>query len=218
MKEDLLRRIADRLEPISHDVDHSDPVTSDFDLAPYPRPENRPARGAAGQGSLDDLRPASVLVPFVDRDHELTVLLTRRADHLTRHAGQVSFPGGRVDPEDRSPVHTALREAHEEVGLHPKLVSLLGISDTYETVTGFCVMPVLALVDGAFEPRPDPGEVAEVFEVPAAFLFDVANHERHNVEFQGKPRSFYAIPYENHYIWGATAAMIVALHRRLYIE
>ena len=165
------------------------------------------------------LRPASVLVPIVDRSEESpagpTVLFTRRAAHLKDHSGQVSFPGGRVAPEDPSPEATALREAREEIGLDPGRVELLGRMPEYLTRTGFRITPVVGVLTPPFELRRDANEVDEIFEVPLAFLLDPANHQRQSREWQGELRWFYAMPYREHYIWGATAGMVVNLYRFL---
>jgi 8-oxo-dGTP pyrophosphatase MutT (NUDIX family) len=166
------------------------------------------------EGSRPDpagLRPAAVLVPIVDRAPAPTVLLTRRARHLRDHSGQVSFPGGRVHADDASPEATALREALEEIALESGRVELLGRLPDYHTRTGFRVTPVVGIVTPPFELRPDPNEVEEAFEVPLAFLVDPANHQRQSREWQGETRWFYAMPYEGHYIWGATAGMLVNL-------
>jgi 8-oxo-dGTP pyrophosphatase MutT (NUDIX family) len=167
-----------------------------------------------GQG----LTEAAVLVPLVERDEELTVLLTRRTDHLHDHAGQISFPGGRIDPGDVDPEAAALREAEEEVGLPPKNVRLLGRLDTYLVRTGFQVVPVVGLVKPPFTVKPDSFEVAEVFEVPLGFFMVPANKERHSRMFQGKERYFYVYPYEDYYIWGATAGMLGNLAEVLAAE
>lgn len=163
--------------------------------------------------ALDD-RPktaAAVLVPLVPRPAGLTVLLTQRTAHLKNHAGQISFPGGRSEEEDDSPVATALRESHEEIGLPPRRVDVLGHLDDYVTVTGFNVTPVVGLVAPPFDLEPDPFEVAEVFEVPLAFILEKANHQRHTYRVQGHTRAYYAMPYQQRYIWGATAGMLVNL-------
>ena len=160
-------------------------------------------------------RPASVLVPVVDRDAGLSVLLTRRTAHLKDHSGQIAFPGGRAEPGDPDAEATALREAEEEIGLARSRVELLGRLSDYHTRTGFRVTPVVGLVAPPFELRLDAFEVDEAFEVPFAFLLDPANHQRHRREFQGRMVPFYAIPYRDYYIWGATAGMLVNLYRML---
>jgi 8-oxo-dGTP pyrophosphatase MutT (NUDIX family) len=157
------------------------------------------------------LTAAAVLVPIVAREGEPTLLLTRRTDHLHSHAGQISFPGGRVDPCDTNPIACALREAEEEVGLPPDRTEVIGRLDTYQTRTGFEIVPVVGIVRPPFTLRPDTFEVAEVFEVPLGFIVDPANHRRDSRVFQGTERQFWAMPYGNHYIWGATAAMLVNL-------
>ena len=162
-----------------------------------------------------ELTPASVLVPIVLREAEATVLFTRRTVHLKNHSGQISFPGGRAEPEDPSPEHTALRETFEEIGLAAERVELLGRLGDYHTRTGYRITPVVGLVTPPFELSPDGHEVDEVFEVPLAFLLDPANHQRHSREFQGETRHFFAIPWRDYYIWGATAGMLVNLQRRL---
>jgi 8-oxo-dGTP pyrophosphatase MutT (NUDIX family) len=174
---------------------------------------------ASGDGHLwrdpADIRPAAVLVPVVARDEALTVLFTRRTPHLQDHAGQISFPGGRAEPEDASREATALREAGEEIGLAAEHVELLGRLPEYVTVTGYRVTPVVGLVSPTFGLRPDPFEVAEIFEVPLAFLLDPANHLRNSVTQEGKLRRYYAMPYRHYYIWGATAGMLMNLYGHL---
>ncbi len=145
----------------------------------------------------------------------LTMLFTRRASHLKDHSGQVSFPGGRVAPTDRSPEATALREAREEIGLDAGRVELLGRMPDYHTRTGFRITPVVGIVAPPFELQRDANEVDEIFEVPLAFLLDARNHQRQSREWQGELRWFFAMPYEAHYIWGATAGMLVNLSRFL---
>ncbi len=162
------------------------------------------------------LTSAAVLVPVIERPEGLTVLFTQRTAHLNDHAGQVSFPGGRCEVTDASPVFTALRETEEEIGLAPELIEILGILSEYRTGTGFSVTPVVGLVRPPFDLHPDSFEVAEVFETPLAFLLDPANHQRHSMEIGGVLRHYYAMPYEGHFIWGATAGMLVSLHRLLY--
>ncbi|WP_201155118.1 CoA pyrophosphatase, partial [Rhodothalassium salexigens] len=156
-------------------------------------------------------RAAAVLVPLIVHPGDVTVLLTRRTRALKRHSGQVAFPGGRVDPEDPDVVTAALREAEEEVGLPRDRSRLLGRLAPYNTATGFSVTPVVATVRAPFVPIPDPAEVAAVFEVPLAFVMDRANHQWRTRTWRGRERGFYAIPYGEHLIWGATAAMLVNL-------
>jgi 8-oxo-dGTP pyrophosphatase MutT (NUDIX family) len=157
------------------------------------------------------LIPAAVLVPIVLRPEGPTVLLTQRTDHLHDHAGQISFPGGRIDPGDASPEAAALRETEEEIGLPAGRIELVGRLDTYIVRTGFVVTPVVGFVVPPFELRLDEFEVAEAFEVPLAFILDRANHERQSRVFEGVERSFHVLRYDNRYIWGATAAMLVNL-------
>lgn len=177
----------------------------DFELAPHYRERTGP------------LRPAAVLVGIVEHPHELTVLLTQRAEHLSAHAAQVAFPGGRIEPTDASPSAAALREAQEEIGLDPAFVRVIGALDTYETGTGFHIYPIVGLVRPGFTLKADAREVAEIFEVPLAFLMDPKNHETHSAVFGGAERSYYAMPYDGHYIWGATAGMIVNLREKLFL-
>jgi 8-oxo-dGTP pyrophosphatase MutT (NUDIX family) len=168
------------------------------------------------EGSDDQpLTPAAVLFPIVLRDGGQTVLLTQRTAHLRDHAGQISFPGGRVEEEDLSPSHTALRETEEEIGLSRERIEILGFLPEYRTGTGFRVTPVVALVQPPFALQPDPFEVAEVFEVPLAFLLDPANHQRHSLHYRGALRNYFAMPYGDYFIWGATAGMIRSLSERL---
>ena len=167
------------------------------------------------------LRAAAVLVPLVRRPDGLTVLLTRRTDHLNDHAGQVSFPGGRTDPGDTDAIATALREAHEEVGLCADEIEVIGVLPAYTTVTAYEVTPVVGLLDPPRALKVDPFEVAEVFEVPLAFLMDPAHHRRHAVEVDGLARQFISMPWgqdlrgEPYFVWGATAAMLRNLYRFL---
>jgi len=160
--------------------------------------------------------PAAVLLPIVLREAAPTLLMTRRTDHLNDHAGQVSLPGGRVDPQDRDRIDTALREAEEEVGLQRSHLEVLATLPDYVTGTGFCVTPVVALAHPPLELCADPFEVAEIFEVPLAFLMDGRNHQRRSATFpDGSRRSFYTIPYRNYFIWGATAGMLRNLFHAL---
>jgi len=159
-----------------------------------------------------EIRPAAVLVPVVRRESGLTVLFTRRTAHLNDHAGQISFPGGRCEPGEACAAETALREAAEEIGLAAGRVEVLGELHEYVTVTGYRVTPVVGLVTPPLELRPDDFEVAEVFEVPLEFLLDPANHQRNRVVHGGRERHYYAMPYGQYYIWGATAGMLMNLH------
>jgi 8-oxo-dGTP pyrophosphatase MutT (NUDIX family) len=160
------------------------------------------------------LMPAAVLIA-VSNEPEPQLLLTRRSDKLTRHAGQIAFPGGRIDPEDDGPVAAALREAEEEVALGRHLVDVLGTLSPYETGTGFSIRPVVGIIPPGLALTPHEREVAEVFHVPFAHVLDPANHQRRSGEWQGRTRHFYVIPYEGREIWGATAAMLVNLARTL---
>ncbi len=161
------------------------------------------------------LTPAAVLFPIVLREAGPTVLLTQRTAHLRDHGGQISFPGGRVEADDSSPVHTALRETEEEVGLAREHVEILGFLPEYRTGTGFRVTPVVGLVTPPFELTVDPFEVAEAFEVPLDFLLDPQNHKEHSLHYRGAMRHFFAMPYGDYFIWGATAGMIRSLTARL---
>ena len=154
------------------------------------------------------LTPASVLVPLVAEAAGFSLLLTRRTAHLRDHAGQVAFPGGRAEPTDPSPEATALREASEEIGLAPADVLLLGRLDTYVTGTGYEVTPVVGLLTPPLALTPDPSEVAEIFQVPLDFFLQPANRQLMSREWQGRSRQFYAYPYGQHFIWGATAGMV----------
>jgi 8-oxo-dGTP pyrophosphatase MutT (NUDIX family) len=159
--------------------------------------------------------PAAVLVPIVNRPEGLTLLLTQRSADLPDHPGQISFPGGRVEPEDPTHAQAALREAAEEVGLDRLRVAVLGQLAPYETVTGYRVTPVVGWVEPPFTLTTDPVEVAEAFEVPLAFLLDPANHQRQFRMLGETRRDFWAIPYRDRYIWGATAAMLLIFERTL---
>lgn len=157
------------------------------------------------------LTAAAVLVPLVQRETGLTVLLTQRTAHLRDHPGQISFPGGRREEHDASPIETALREAQEEVGVDPGQVEVLGVLPEHPTRSGFSIVPVVGLVHPPLNLKLDDFEVAEVFETPLSFLLDPANCMRHHIEEQGILHEYYAIPVEGYYLWGATAAMLVSL-------
>lgn len=162
---------------------------------------------------------AAVLVPLVARDEGVQVLLTQRASHLHDHAGQISFPGGRIEETDESPVHAALREAEEEIGLPGHCVEVLGSMPDYTTATGFSITPVVALVLPPFTLVPDPFEVAEAFEVPLTFIMDPANHKLYRVEVPGNiTRQYYGMSFGGHFIWGATAGMLRNLYHLLARE
>lgn len=169
--------------------------------------------GAGRLGS--NLRHAAVLVPVIARE-PLTVLLTARTDHLPSHAGQIAFPGGKVEAADPSPLAAALREAREEIALDDAFIKPVGYLSPYRTGTGYVITPSVALVRPGFELTANPNEVADVFEVPFAFLMDEANHQIHSRSWRGAERRFYAMPYGERYIWGATAGIIRTLYRRLF--
>jgi len=180
------------------------PAPSDFDLNPDLAPE------AAG-GPVP--RPAAVLVPIVARG-ELSVLLTQRTDALPSHAGQISFPGGKIEAGEDARA-AALRETQEEIGLSADFIDPLGFLDPYRTGTGFRIFPLVAIVREGFQLTLDPNEVADAFEVPLSFLMDARNHETHSRIWRGGERRFYAMPFEQRYIWGATAGIVKNLHERL---
>jgi len=205
---DLRDWIGQHLDPLEpHDpATVAGPVSSDYDLG-----------RAYGPTEADGpLTPASVLIGLVERAHGLSVILTRRADTLRRHTGQIALPGGRRDPGE-TPWQTALREAEEEIGLHPSYVSLAGLSTPYRTGTGYLITPVVGFVRPGFTLTPNPHEVADIFETPFGFLMDPANVEEHERELpSGEKRRFYAYTHEDRFIWGATAGMLRALYDRLY--
>ncbi|MCI4660510.1 MAG: CoA pyrophosphatase [Neomegalonema sp.] len=180
---------------------------SDFDLNPEARAHLPPHRR---------LRPAAVLCAVMERESGLQVVLTRRADHLKKHPGQIAFPGGKVDPGDPSPLGAALREAEEEIGLSREQVDITGPLDRYETSTGFQITPFVGFIEGGFHPITDDGEVAEVFEVPLGHVLNPVNHERRSRDWQGTRRWFWAMPYQDRYIWGATAGILRGLCERLH--
>ena len=162
--------------------------------------------------------PAAVLVPVVNHPQGPTLIFTQRSAHLYDHAGQISFPGGRVDEGDADREATALREAEEETGLHRSRVHIIGRLPDYDIMTGFRVTPVVGWVEPPYELQPDPFEVEKVFEVPLEFFLDPVNHQEHSREVNGIVRHYYAMPYGEHYIWGATAGMVHMLYRALVEE
>ena len=197
--------VSSHLDPLERNEPEGGVYRSDFDL--------NPAHAPSGSAILT---PAAVLVGLVERPHGLSVILTRRADTLRRHTGQIALPGGRCDPGE-TPWETALREAEEEIGLAPGLVALAGLFTPYRTGTGFHVTPVVGFVAEGYAPIPNSHEVADVFETPFGFLMDPANHEvREHETPEGLRRRFYAMTWEDRFIWGATAGMLRALYDRLY--
>jgi 8-oxo-dGTP pyrophosphatase MutT (NUDIX family) len=203
---ELRQWITDHLDPLDETILGGLPVRSDLSLDP--------ARAA---DDTRDWTPAAVLVGLIQRDHGLSVLLTRRADTLRSHTGQVAFPGGRCDPGE-TPWATALREAHEEIGLDPALVELAGLSTPYRTAgTGYQITPVVGFLSPQIALTPNPDEVAEIFETPFGFLMDPSNLSQEERETPaGDRRRFYSARWEGQYIWGATAGMLRALYDRLY--
>jgi len=194
-----------RLHPVEASAAAMQRPRSDHDLNPHDLPD--PDR---------TLAPAAVLAALVERPDGVNVLFTRRSDALRRHSGQVAFPGGRAEPGE-APWQTAVREAHEEIGLSPDFVRPIGLGDRYDTGTGFAVVPVVAMVSPGFTLSPDPSEVAEIFETPFSFLMNPDNHERRIWSQPGLPdRHYYAMPHEGKLIWGATAGMVRALYERMF--
>lgn len=202
----LRERLIDRLEPAASWTPDRVAARSDFDLNPG---AERPER---------TLRPAAVLIAVIAGAGGATVLMTRRADSLASHTGQIAFPGGRLDPGETA-AEAAVREAFEEVALDPAVVEVLGVGDAYETGTGFLVTPVVGWLRETPVTQAALEEVAEVFEVPWDYLMDPANHRRDSYDREGQPRRWYwAITHEQRYIWGVTAGIVRALRARLYGE
>ncbi|MES1197110.1 MAG: CoA pyrophosphatase, partial [Pseudomonadota bacterium] len=192
---DLEARLQARLDPLDA---VSDMLRSDRDLNPDWHASEKP------------LTPAAVLAPIVKRPEGWTMLLTERTHETPAHPGQISFPGGRVEASDAGPVDTALRETWEEIGLARDFIAPVGGFGRYETGTGFRITPVVGLVEPGFTLKLEPREVAQAFEAPLSFLFNPANHERREGEWRGQRRFYWAMPYEDRFIWGATAGMIRA--------
>ncbi len=193
--------LADRLHA---SLDATGPASSDYDLN---KDVVLPVRRA--------LREAAVLIPIVERDHGAFVILTKRSSALKHHPGQIAFPGGKVDDSDIDARSTALREAWEEIGLARDAVTPLGILPPHETVTGFRVTPVLAMVSSGFSPNPEPGEVAEVFEVPFLHVMNANNYQVESRRWRGERRYYFTVPWGPYYIWGATARMLRSLADRM---
>jgi 8-oxo-dGTP pyrophosphatase MutT (NUDIX family) len=192
--EDIRRRFAD----LALSPDHGRAGRGDHELNP-------------GTAPATALRAAAVLVPLIDRAEGLSILLTRRTEHLSRHPGQIAFPGGQVEDDDEDEIAAALRETEEEIGLSRAHVEPLGRLDRYVTRTGFTVTPIVGIVHPPFELALDAHEVADAFEVPLDFILDPANRERRSGEFQGILRHYYVFPFGERFIWGATAGMLVNL-------
>lgn len=163
------------------------------------------------------VRPAAVLIPVVERDDEPTVLLTLRSAHLADHAGQIAFPGGKIDAADKTPLDAALREAEEEIGLSRTFVEPVGYLDLYGTTFGYRILPTVARVRPGFDLHINASEVDDAFEVPLSFLMDPNNHQLHSREFRGAMRSYYAMPFAERYIWGATAGILRRLYERIVL-
>jgi 8-oxo-dGTP pyrophosphatase MutT (NUDIX family) len=190
------------------------PALTDPD-APVPRGDHDLDPVIRTIADIRPIRPAAVLIPVVDHE-EPTVLLTLRTAALPSHGGQVAFPGGKIDPDDETPMAAALREAEEEIGLDRGHVEPLGYLDLYLSGTGFRIVPTVARVTPGFTLKVNPGEVEDVFEVPLAFLMGPENHQRHSREWRGMMRTYYAMPFGERYIWGVTAGILRNLYERLY--
>lgn len=170
----------------------------------------------AGLNEVEEKRPAAVLIPVLERNNEASVLFTQRTDDLPTHAGQISFPGGKMDAGDANVIETALRETSEEIGLDPGYIEPVGFLEDYITSTGYRISPLVAVIRSGYSLTPDCNEVADVFDVPLSFLMNVQNHEIHSREWRGTKRQFYAMPYGERFIWGATAGMLRNLYEWLY--
>ena len=175
-----------------------------------------PGGGPSAETIARGLRPAAVLIPVIERAEGAQVLFTKRTQHLPSHAGQVSFPGGKIEKKDATPLATALRESHEEIGLEEHFVEPLGYLPAYQTTTGYRITPVVGLVRPGFKLVADENEVDEIFEVPLAFLMNPDNHQRDSRVWSGVKRHFFVLPYGKHHIWGITAGIVRLLYEELY--
>ncbi len=198
----LLELLQRRLDPLDAATGAS--FRGDGDLNGLPSPSGR------------KLRHAAILAPLILHDGPPRLLFTERASHLPRHAGQISFPGGSLDAGDAGPAAAALREVEEEIGIGAEHVELVGRFEAYETGTGFHITPFVGVLRPGYSVRPDPREVASVFEAPFDFLMDPLNHKRDSRIWQGQERHYYAMPWQDRYIWGVTAGLLKSLHDKLY--
>jgi 8-oxo-dGTP pyrophosphatase MutT (NUDIX family) len=188
-------------------------------LLRMPPPPADPADLHLGEIAEDTkINDAAVLVPMVAHEQGVNLLFTQRTPHLTAHAGQISFPGGRVEAGDAGRIDTALRETEEEIGLARTHVKVLGTLPEYSLPSGFRITPVVGWIEAPFETQPDPFEVADIFEAPLAHFLDIASYQRHQYHFNGRHRHYVAIPYQGRYIWGATAGMLLSLARMLSVR
>ena len=206
-KETVMEKLAtERVEPRQHLNEKGEQILEKNIFAPSQHRSNK------------SLIPAAVLVPLVNQKDELTVLLTKRTDHLNKHAGQISFPGGQMDQNDRSPEHTALRETEEEIGLTGQFIEVVGHLNDYVVGTGFLVSPIIGFIEPPFLLNPHEDEVAEVFEAPLYFITHPDNFEQHIRNINGIERSFVAIQWNDRFIWGATAGILRDLSHRLWSD
>jgi len=206
---DLRRRARGVLAPLESRVNAGSDAPAgrnDFELNPE----------LEALADAEHKRPAAVLIPVIEGAKQASILFTQRTDELPTHAGQISFPGGKMDIGDTNVVETALREAREEIGLEAEYIDTIGFLDDYITSTGYRISPLVAVIRQGYSITPDRREVAEVFDVPLSFLMNVQNHEMHSREWRGAQRKFYAMPYGNRFIWGATAGMLRNLYEWLY--
>ncbi len=206
---DLRRRAQGVLAPLASRISTESEVPagrSDFELNPEMKILDVSERK----------QPAAVLIPVIEHENKASILFTQRADEMPTHAGQISFPGGKMDASDSNVAETALREAREEIGLEAEFIDSIGFLDDYITSTGYRISPLVAVIRQGYSITPDQSEVADVFDVPLSFLMNAQNHEMHTREWRGTQRKFYAMPYETRFIWGATAGMLRNLYDWLY--